>query len=68
MGLTIYYNLSTQRKLVEYDERLAAFGGALKDAAGDRAGDIRSLICGYPAYEHLEAAGMAAHNRRPFFP
>jgi len=51
-----------RRNLAAYDQSMAAFGGALKDAAGEQAGDIRSPIFEHPAYEHLEAAGMVAHG------
>ena len=48
-----------RRKLEEYDGAVAAFGGALKDALGDK---VEGPIFQHPGFEHLEAAGAAAHG------
>lgn len=49
-----------RRNLKEYDECVAALGGALKDA--DASGQaIRSPILDHPQFETLEAAGQVNH-------
>lgn len=53
-----------QRNLGEYEGLTAAFAGALKDAAGDKAGSIKAPILNHPQFERLEAEGVAAHGKR----
>jgi len=45
-------------------ECLAAFGGALKDAAAAVGQPIEAPIFDHPQFEHLEAKGMGAHGER----
>lgn len=51
-----------RRNLADYDQCVAALGGALKDAAAETGGKIESPIFNHPQFEHLEARGMAAHG------
>lgn len=53
-----------RRNLGEYEGLTAAFAGALKDAAGDKAGSIEAPIFKHPQFEKLEAAGLATHGRK----
>ena len=53
-----------RKNLAEYEEGIAAFGGALKDAAAAVGQTIEAPICDHPQFEHLEAKGMAAHGER----
>jgi hypothetical protein len=46
-----------RRNLVEYDECIAALGGALKDAATSAGQTIAAPIFDHPQFEHLEARG-----------
>lgn len=48
-----------RRRLAEYDRGIAAFGGALKDAANRCSERIRGPIFDDPRFERLEAEGMA---------
>jgi hypothetical protein len=52
------------RNLREYDESVAALGGALKDAAEAQGGTVSGPIFNHPEFEHFEAAGMASHGTR----
>jgi hypothetical protein len=47
-----------QRNLEKYNQCIAAFGGALKDAAGAEGMTVQSAIHSHPDFERLEAAGM----------
>ena len=53
-----------RRKLNEYNQCVAAFGGALKDAAGAAGLTVQSEIHNHPDFERLEASGMAALGER----
>jgi hypothetical protein len=53
-----------RRNLEKYNRCLAAFGGALKDAAGASGVSVQSAIHGHPDFERLEAAGMASYGRQ----
>ncbi len=53
-----------RRNLAEYDQGIAAFGGALKDAAGEAARDITGPIFAHPDYERLEALGNQAQGEK----
>ena len=53
-----------RRKLNEYNQCVAAFGGALKDAAGAAGLTVQSEIHNHPDFEHLEASGLAALGER----
>ena len=48
-----------RRRIEEHDRAIAAFGGALKDAAGDRDHPIQGPIFEDPRFERLEAEGQA---------
>ncbi len=50
-----------RKNLAEYEECIAAFGGALKDAAAAVGQTIEAPIFDHPQFEHLEAKGLAAH-------
>ncbi len=51
-----------RKNLTEYEECIAAFGGALKDAAIAAGQTIDAPIFEHPQFEHLEAKGMAEHG------
>lgn len=51
-----------RRNLGEYEGLTAAFAGALKDAAGNKAGAVQAPIFKHPQFEKLEAAGLATHG------
>lgn len=51
-----------KRNLREYDECVAALGGALKDAAGAQGRTVEGPIFNHPEFEHFEAAGLAVHG------
>ena len=51
-----------RKNLDEYNECIAAFGGALKDAAASAGQTIDAPIFDHPQFEHLEARGVAAHG------
>jgi hypothetical protein len=51
-----------RRNLKEYDECIAAFGGALKDAAAAAGQTMVGPIFDHPQFEHLEARGLAEHG------
>lgn len=51
-----------RRNLAEYDEGVAALGGALKDAAEAADQTIEAPILDHPQFEHLEAQGLAEHG------
>src|ERR1017187_4387185 len=53
-----------RRKPNEYNQGVAAFGGALKDAAETAGVKVQSEIHHHPDFEHLEAAGMATLGNR----
>jgi len=55
-----------REKLGEYDRTMAAFGGALRDAADESGLKIEGEIFSHPSFEHLEAEGMAAHGAKIF--
>jgi hypothetical protein len=50
-------------RLEGYDCDLAAFGGALRDAARAMGDDVQGPIFGHPRFEHLEAEGIARNAR-----
>ncbi len=51
-----------RKNLAEYDECIAAFGGALKDAAGECGETMEAPIFNHPQFEQLEAQGMVKHG------
>jgi len=51
-----------RKNLAEYDECIAAFGGALKDAATAVGQPMVGPIFDHPQFEHLEARGLAEHG------
>lgn len=52
-----------RRTLAEYDQSIAAIGGALTDAVGESGRkNIQAPVFAHPQFEHLEAAGMANHG------
>ena len=51
-----------RKNLAEYNECIAAFGGALKDAAASVGQRIDAPILSHPQFEHLEAKGLAEHG------
>jgi hypothetical protein len=53
-----------RRNLEAYDKSIAAFGGALKDAAGAVGMTVQSAIHNHPDFERLEAAGMATLGKQ----
>lgn len=57
-----YSENKLRRNIVEYDQCIAAFGGALKDAAGECGETIEAPIFNHPQFEQLEAQGMAEHG------
>ena len=52
-----------RRNLAEYDRSMAAFFGAVKDAAGAEA-NVVSPISEHPQFERLEAEGVALHGEK----
>ncbi len=53
-----------QRNLEKYNQCLAAFGGALKDAAATAGVKLQSAIHRHPDFERLEAAGLASYGQQ----
>jgi hypothetical protein len=53
-----------RRNLNKYNQCVAAFGGALKDAAGAEGSTVQSEIHHHPDFERLEASGMAAFGEQ----
>lgn len=53
-----------RQNLTEYNECIAAFCGALKDAAEERCETIEAPILKHPQFEQLEAQGMAEHGAK----
>lgn len=53
-----------RHKLNEYNQCVAAFGGALKDAAEAAGVTVQSEIHHHPDFEHLEASGKAVLGER----
>ena len=53
-----------RRNLAEYDQSIAAVGGALKDAAASAGQAMEAPVFDHPQFEHLEARGLAAHGRK----
>ena len=51
-----------RQAIAEYDQTLAAVGGALKDAFGSE--QLSAPILSHPDFERLEAKGVARHGRR----
>ena len=55
---------SLYRAITKYDRILAAFGGALKDAAESAGERVHGPIFSDPRFEHLEAEGQAKLGSR----
>jgi hypothetical protein len=51
-----------RRNLAEYEEGIAAFGGALKDAAASVGQTVENPIFNHPQFEPLEAQSLAKHG------
>jgi hypothetical protein len=46
------------KEIGSWNEMIAAFGGKLKDLAGNSGGELEAAIAQFPDFERLEAAGQ----------